>query len=100
LLLARKAEETAAADLLSARQELTTAYQFAAVAAQRRLDAVDSYHKAARWAVFAVALSWLAMAWMAWFAFQAKMPFWVPCIVTVALIGLAAKFAKQGTRES
>jgi hypothetical protein len=100
LLLARKAEETAAADLLSARQELTTAYQFAAVAAQRRLDAVDSYNKASRWAVFAVALSWLAMAWMAWFAFQTKMPFWVPCIVTVILIGLAVKFAKQGTRES
>ena len=100
LLQARKAEETAAADLLSARQELTTAYQFAAVAAQRRLDAVDSFQKATRIAVFAVALSWVSTVWMGWFAFHAKMPIFVPAAATVLILVLTFVFAKKGTREA
>jgi exonuclease VII small subunit len=95
LLLARKAEETAAADLLSARQELTTAYQFAAVAAQRRLDAVESFQRSARWAIFAVTLSWIAMSWMAWFAFSTKVPVWAPAAMTVILVVLAVTVTKR-----
>jgi hypothetical protein len=100
LLQARKAEETATADLLSARQELTTAYQFAAVAAQRRLDAVDSYQKGARFAIFAVALSWIAMAWMAWFAFHTKMPVWVPGGITALIMIVAIVYSKRGSQEA
>jgi hypothetical protein len=100
LLQARKSEETAAADLLSARQELTTAYQFAAVAAQRRLDAVDSFQKAVRWMAFAVALSWIAMAWMGWFALHAKVPVWAPGIVSILLLVLAAAFTRKGAQEA
>jgi uncharacterized lipoprotein YehR (DUF1307 family) len=100
LLQARKAEETAAADLLSARQELTTAYQFAAVAAQRRLDAVDSFQKAARVAVFAVAASWVAAVWMGWFAFHATIPVWAPGALTVVVVLLTLLFSRKGASEA
>lgn len=97
---ARKSEETAAADLLSARQELTTAYQFASVAAQRRLDAVEAYHKAIRGAAFTVVLSWIAMAWMAWFAFHTKVPIWAPAAVSLILIVVAFVVAKRGAADA
>jgi hypothetical protein len=100
LLHARKAEEIAAADLLSARQELTTAYQFAAVAAQRRLDAVDSFQKAARVAIFAVAASWMAAVWMGWFAFRATVPVWAPGVLTVVLVVLTLVFSRKTTSEA
>ena len=99
LLQARTAEQTAAADLLSARQELTTAYQFAAVAAQRRLDSVEFFQKAARWTVFATALSWVAMVWMAWFAFRDKLPIWTPGVAMVLIVVAAVFIAKRGTNE-
>jgi hypothetical protein len=100
LLQARKAEETAAADLLSARQELTTAYQFAAVAAQRRLDAVDSFQKAARVAIFAVAASWVATVWMGWLAFRAAVPIWAPGVLTVVLVLLTLVFSRKTRSEA
>jgi uncharacterized lipoprotein YehR (DUF1307 family) len=100
LLHARKAEETAAADLLSARQELTTAYQFAAVAAQRRLDAVDSFQKAARMAIFAVAASWVATVWMGWLAFRATVPVWAPGVLTIVLVVLTVVLSRKSTREA
>jgi hypothetical protein len=100
LLTARNAEETAAADLLSARQELTTAYQFAAVAAQRRLDAVEFFHKAARWTIFAGSLSWVAMVWVAWFAFRAMVPIWGPAALTVIIALVAMTIVKRGATES
>ena len=100
LLHARKAEETAAADLLSARQELTTAYQFAAVAAQRRLDAVDSFRKAARVAIFAVAASWVATVWMGWLAFRAAVPIWAPGVLTLVLVVLTLVLTRKTTTET
>jgi uncharacterized lipoprotein YehR (DUF1307 family) len=100
LLHARKAEETAAADLLSARQELTTAYQFAAVAAQRRLDAVDSFQKAARVAIFAVAASWVATVWMGWLAFRAVVPIWAPGVLTLVLVVLTLVLTRKTASEA
>jgi len=96
---ARVKEETAAANLLSAQQELTTAYQFASVAAQRRLDAAEFFKKSARWAVFAAAFSWVAMAWAVWFALRTIAPLWVPCIASTLIAGLAITFGRLGTRE-
>jgi len=100
LLQARKAEETAAADLLSARQELTTAYQFAAVAAQRRLDAVDSFQKAAHVAIFAVAASWVATVWLGWLAFRAAAPVWAPGVLTVVLLVLTLVLTRKTRSEA
>jgi len=99
LLQARSAEEKAAADLLSARQELTTAYQFASVAAQRRLDAVETFHKAVRWAVFATGFSWVALVWALWLALRAVVPIWGAGIASVVVILLAIVFGRLGTRE-
>jgi hypothetical protein len=100
LLQARTAEEAAASDLLSARQELTTAYQIAAVAAQRRLDAVEFFHKAARWTVYAGSLSWVAMVWVAWFAFRAVIPIWGPAVMTAIIVVVAMTIVKRGATES
>ena len=99
LLQARSAEEKAAADLYSARQELTTAYQFASVAAQRRLDAAEFFQKSARWSVVGTAFSWVAMVWAVWFALRAQVPIWAPGIATVVVISLAFVFGRMKTRD-
>jgi len=95
----RSGEQTATADLLSARQELTTAYQFAAVAAQRRLDAAEFFKRSAKWAVFAAAFSWVAMVWAVWFALRTIAPVWVPCVASTLIVCLAITFGRLGTRE-
>jgi DNA repair exonuclease SbcCD ATPase subunit len=64
----RSQEDTSHADLLSARQELTTAYQFASVAAQRRLEASEFFERTARWSIFASLFSWIATVWIGWIA--------------------------------
>jgi len=97
---ARSVQETAAADLLSARQELTTAYQFAAVAAQRRLDAEAFFQKLGRWAVFATVFSWIAMTWTAWFSFRQQVPIWGPAAMTVVLFIVAFMISKKGKRDA
>jgi hypothetical protein len=93
-------EEAAAADLTSARQELTTAYQFAAVAAQRRLDASEFFRKAASWTIFATALSWIVMAWTAWFSLRTIVPIWGPCAATVLIVVVALAAGKASRREA
>ena len=99
LLQSRSAEEKAAADLYSARQELTTAYQFASVAAQRRLDAAEFFQKAARLTVIATAFSWVAMVWAVWFALRTIVPRWAPGLGTVGIISLAFAFGRMKTRD-
>jgi hypothetical protein len=99
LTQSRAKEESATSDLLSARQELTTAYQFAAVAAQRRLDAEEFFQKAIRWAIFATAFSWTAMAWMSWLIFRTFVPIWGPCIFTVIIVVLAFVIGRKRTSE-
>ena len=96
---ARLREEASVANLLSAQQELTTAYQFASVAAQRRLDAAEFFKRSARWAVFACAFSWVTMAWAIWFALRAIAPLWAPGLASALIVGLAITFGRLGTRE-
>ncbi len=79
----------AAQDLASARQDLTAAYQFAAVAAEERITAKRFYEAAARRATLSMALSWLAAAWMAWLAFRHAVPFLVPALITAGVGALA-----------
>lgn len=95
----RRKEEAATTDLLSARQELTTAYQFAAVAAQRRLDSAEFFKRSAKWAVFAAAFSWVAMVWAVWFSLRTIAPLWVPCVASTLIVCLAITFGRLGTRE-
>ncbi len=100
LVQSRVKEETATTELLSARQELTTAYQFAAVAAQRRLDAEELFLKTARWAVIATALSWVAMIWACWFSLRQWVPIWGPGVgtaIVVLVAGLSAKRPAAGS---
>jgi hypothetical protein len=82
---ARSGGITAAEDLRSARQELTTAYQFASVAAQRRLDSARFYQKVTSWVVFSTALAWLLAVWMAWLALNRTLsvaiPFAASCLI-------------------
>jgi hypothetical protein len=96
---ARVKEETATQNLISAQQELTTAYQFASVAAQRRLDAAEFFKRSARWVVFASAFSWVTMAWAVWFALRAVAPLWSPCIASTLIVGLAITFDRLVRRE-
>ena len=86
---ARVREEAAASDLLSARQELTTAYQFASVAAQRRLESSEFFERTARWAVFASLFSWIATVWLVWIAllgFHQNTSIFMPIFGTVVLV--------------
>ena len=100
LTQAQVKEEAATADLVSARQELTTAYQFASVAAQRRQDASEFFRKAAGWTVFATAISWIAMVWAAWFSFRATIPIWGPGVASVLLLLAASAIGRRGKREA
>lgn len=100
LTQAHAKEESATGDLVSARQELTTAYQFAAVAAQRRLDAAEFFRKAAFWAVFGTALSWIGMVWAVWSSVKDRLPIWAPGVVTLVIIALAVSFSRRGKHEA
>jgi hypothetical protein len=99
LVQAQAREEAATTELNSARQELTTAYQFAAVAAQRRQDANEFFHKAARWAILSAALSWAASAWFGWFAVRAFVPIWAPGLATLVIVGAAMMIGKKSAGE-
>lgn len=96
---ARNGAATATEDLLSARQELTTAYQFASVAAQRRLDSAEFFRKTASWVVFSTALAWIAAVWMAWVAFNRAVPIAVPFAVACAILAAAIFLRRRGARE-
>ncbi len=100
LTQAHAKEESATADLVSARQELTTAYQFAAVAAQRRLDASEFFRKAAFWAVFGTAFAWIGMVWAMWSSVKSWLPIWAPAAVTLVIVALAVSFSKRSKREA
>jgi hypothetical protein len=89
LVEARAIQDAASADLLTARQDLTTAYQFASVAAQRRIESREFFDKAAKWVVFATALSWAIMAWLAWVSFRQIVPIWAPAVVSVLIVAAA-----------
>jgi hypothetical protein len=104
LNLAHSKEEKASADLHSAQQEMTTAYQFAAVAAQRQHDAAQYFRRATRWTTAVAALSWVAMAWVAWVALPQRfpmlnLPIWAPGIATVVIVVVSVLVANYGTRE-
>jgi len=102
--LAHSKEEKASADLRSAQQEMTTAYQFAAVAAQRQHDAAQFFRRATRWTVIAVGISWIAMVWMAWLALPIKMPrlnlpIWAPGVASGVIALAAVLITAWATRE-
>jgi hypothetical protein len=96
---ARSGATTATEDLLSARQELTTAYQFASVAAQRRLDSAEFFRKAASWVVFCTAFAWMAAVWMAWVAFNKVVPIAVPFAAACAILAGAIFLRRRAARE-
>ena len=96
---AKTREEKSAADARSTQQELTTAYQFASVAAQRQHDAWEFFRKANLWAVNAAALSWVATIWFAWVAFRAHLSVWEPGVLTAVVLLLAVFMARWGTSE-
>lgn len=100
LTQAHAKEESATTDLVSAQQELMTAYQFAAVAAQRRLDASEFFRKAAFWAVLGTAFSWVGIVWVVWFSVQSKLPIWAPAAATLVILALGISFSKRGKREA
>ena len=92
---ARQYQEKTAADFISAKQDLTTAYQFAAVAAQRRLIAAEVFTKAARWSILAGAASWIATAWFAWFTLRAIVPVWSAGVVTMVVVAIGLGLRKK-----
>jgi hypothetical protein len=96
---ARNGATEASQDLLSARQELTTAYQFASVAAQRRLDSAEFYRKTASWVIFSSAFAWMAAVWMAWVAFNRVLPFAVPFAASCLILAGAVFLRKRGARQ-
>ena len=100
LNLARSKEETAAADLKSAQQDWTTAYQFATVAAQRQRDAAEFFLRSKRWTINAVATSWIGLVWFAWLPFRALVPIWAPTAATGSVVLLAVLVARRATRRA
>jgi hypothetical protein len=96
---ARSGATTATEDLLSARQELTTAYQFASVAAQRRLDSAEFFRKTASWVVFSTAFAWMAAVWLAWVAFNRVIPVAVPFAAACTILAGAIYLRRRGARE-
>jgi hypothetical protein len=99
---ARAREEGAATELQSARQELTTAYQFASVAAQRRLESAEFFERTARWAVFAAATAWIAMVWLGWIALVAlhkDTTIVLPILGTVILLLIGMVLVKRRVKE-
>jgi hypothetical protein len=96
LSLSRSKEETSSTDLKSAQQDLTTAYQFAAVAAQRQHDAAEAFRKSKRWALAALAASWMVMAWVAWLPFRAVVPIWGPGVITALIVLIAVLLNRKG----
>jgi len=100
---ARVREENAASELQSARQELTTAYQFASVAAQRRLESSEFFERTARWAVFASLFSWIATVWIGWIAliaFHRSAPVMLPILGTIILVLSGMVLVKRRVRIS
>jgi len=95
LAAARNGSISAAEDLQSARQELTTAYQFASVAAQRRLDAAEHYRKSTRWMVIVTALAWVVAVWMGWLALQKGVPVGIPSALSCGIVGAAIFVSKR-----
>ena len=92
-------EEKAAAELNSTQQELTTAYQFAAAAAQRQHNAAEFFRKTNHWTVNAAALAWVATIWTVWVSFHTRMQVWAPCLATAAVMALAVIMARWSTRN-
>jgi hypothetical protein len=99
LNLSRSKEETAMADLKSAQQDLTTAYQFAAVAAQRQHDAAEFFRKTNRWTINAVSTSWMLLTWVTWLQFRTFVPIWGPGAVSVVIVVLTILIIKWSNRR-
>lgn len=99
LAVSRGKEEAATADLKSAQQDLTTAYQFAAVAAQRQHDAAEFFRKSNRWNIIAVAFSWVVITWMAWLQFRTLVPIWGPGAVSGVILVIAILVNTWGTKR-
>jgi hypothetical protein len=99
LAAARQGATTATEDLLSARQELTTAYQFASVAAQRRLDSAEFFRKTTRWVVFSTAFAWMAAVWLAWVAFNKVVPIAIPFAAACLILAGAIFLRRRSARE-
>lgn len=92
--------QSALQSLLSSQQNLNAAEELAKVARGKQVAASGSFLKAVRWAVSAVALSWIALTWTAWVPFRSVTPIWAPCIAT-AVIALAVTLIANGvTREA
>lgn len=68
--LMRRAEDR----LLSSEQRLEQASELARISEQRHCDAVNLLRTVVQCAVWAVAFSWIAMAWLAWIVMGGGMP--------------------------
>jgi len=97
---AQRKEEQAREDLKSTQLELTTAYQFAAVAAERQKTATAYYRRANNWAIFASSIAWLSVVCLAWLVFRATVPVWAPAIATILLALAAYRVSRWADSDS
>lgn len=100
-------EEKATLDLQSARQSLllsqqnlNAAQELATVAQGKHVAAAGIFRKAVRWAVSAVALSWIALTWTAWVPSRSVMPLWAPCIATAVIVLAVTLVVNRVPRET
>ncbi len=100
LVEARARQDAASSDLTAARQELTTSYQFAAVAAQRTFEAREFFQKASRWAILATGISWALITWLAWLDFRQIVPVWAPGVLTVAILVIAFRLRVKQAEDN
>jgi hypothetical protein len=91
--------EKVASDLLSTQQELTTAYQFAAVAAQRQHTASEMFYKTHLWTVLSAAFAWVALAWTSWFVVRSAVAIWAPAVASIVILVAGVIISRTGKRK-
>ncbi|MGB7768033.1 MAG: hypothetical protein WBN22_04165 [Verrucomicrobiia bacterium] len=85
-------------NLLASQQNLNAAQELATVAQGKHVAAAEIFQKTVRWAVTAVALSWIVLVWTAWASFRSVAPIWTPCIATTVIM-LAVALLTTGARH-
>jgi prophage DNA circulation protein len=78
---------------------LKNASELQTAAAKEHINAVRLFRAANRRSVVAIAASWTATTWMAWFAFRPTVPLWAAWAATVFLIVAAALFDRVVKHE-
>ena len=88
----------AQAELKSSAAKLKRACELAKVAEKRGLSAARLFRTAVRFVTVSSALSWIAVAWLAWFALRATAPLWTACSASIVVMAVAILLMRRVER--